>query len=500
MGKEPVLRTNDRNDRSPLLLLLLMMAAGFLLRFHRIDAESFWLDEVYSWHLASNDLLSIVRGSVGDRHTPPLYYALLHCWMLLGRSDLFLRLFSALLGLFCIPLFYSLGRLVADRKTGLFAAFVATAAPFLVYYGQEARGYTLLLLLVLTGSIFLWRYIEEGKLRYGFLFALVSILALYTHYYAGFSLIAMNGFALWELRRRRVNLVWWVVLQVVIVAAFLPWVVNLLTAGFGGGQGFRRFLFSQVPYTFLRFNVGYGMLPLTPEAKADMLLFVRGNILLIAAVYLSFGAVFLRGVIRSARSGRVFRFLVCNLSIPFLLAILVSLRSNLISERYLLVTFPFFAILLVEGVRGRMAWPARLATAGCVVLLVTALAAHYWNEDAGKTEWRDAAELVAVGEIEGDVILVAPGYLELPFRHYYGGAAPVIGLRTEEDFDMAEFERDLCSLDGAGRFWLVISHTTTPEFYSGLLEERGRETYSVRFRKENGIRVILYEAALRDSS
>jgi uncharacterized membrane protein len=473
------------------LVLCLLMLAGLGLRFFHLGKESLWLDEAYSWHLASDDPLSILEGARGNRHTPPLYYLALHYWNAFGESEEALRSLSALLGVAVIPLFYFLGRSLRDERAGLLAAAASALSPFLVYYGQEARGYTLLLFLVLVQSLFVRRFLLGAKARDGLLFAAASVLALYTHYYAVFLLAAWNVLVLFELRRRPKDLARWLAFQALIAVAFLPWVVRLLGVGFGGGQAFRRFLFLQLPYTFFRFNVGYGLLPLTPDAKAAWSAFLVRNLPWLLAVFFLFGALVLRGARRLAREPEAFRFLLVPLVVPCLLAVAVSLRSNLISERYLLVSFPFYLLLVVEGARGG-GRGARVVRWGSALLVVAALGMHFFNPRAGKTEWREAAALVARNEAPGDAVLAIPSFVELPLRYYHREGAPVHGVRAPEPFAREPFERSLLPFEDAPRIWAVVSHAPDADAYLRLLGERREEVLRERFPKENAVTVALF--------
>ena len=481
------------------LFVAVLTLAALALRLVRIGAESFWLDEAYSFQLASADLPSIWSGAVGNRHTPPLYYAILHLWRVFGDGAASLRALSALLGALAVPLLHRLGRELLDRRAGRIAAAVAAFSPFLVYYGQEARGYTLLLALLLAAAIGLLRFIERGSVGAGALYAAAGTLALYTHYYAGFLLVGMNLFALIELRRRRIDLLRWIALQGAIAVAYLPWMLNLVDAGTGSGQGFRRFLFSQIPYSFFRFAAGYGLLPLTPEAKEAMGAFVTRNLPLLVLYLGVFGALLLRGSIRAARRGRSFRFLILLATVPYALALVISFFTNLISERYLQVSFPFLALIAVQGGRGIRSVAGRVLPAAAAALLLFGLGAHYLNPRAGKTEWRAAAAAIAAGERAGDVVIVAPDYLLSPFLFAYEGNLPAEGIRESEAGDRAAVERAFDAAGGAGRCWLVISHARDPDAYRAPLAAWGTKISGAYFPKENGIHLELYRAKGEDA-
>ena len=81
-------------------VLLLLLATG--LRFHRLDAQSFWNDEGNSARLSERAIPAILEGTASDI-PPPLYYLLLHGWRaLLGDSEFALRALSAFAGVLTV--------------------------------------------------------------------------------------------------------------------------------------------------------------------------------------------------------------------------------------------------------------------------------------------------------------------------------------------------------------------------------------------------------------
>ena len=80
---------------------------------------------------------------------PPLYYYIVAGWgRIAGWNEWALRYPSTIFGVLAIPLLAVLAlRLARLRAAALLAALLAALHPLLVYYGQEARMYTLLVLL-----------------------------------------------------------------------------------------------------------------------------------------------------------------------------------------------------------------------------------------------------------------------------------------------------------------------------------------------------------------
>jgi len=144
-------------------VLLAIVVLGGILRFYQIGSKGLWLDESFSawlgWQPVGEMLAWLLRI---DQH-PPLYYTLLHFWMLLGDNAAHVRTLSALLGTLTIPVLYLLGRRLADDKVGLLAALILAVSPFHVRFAQETRMYTLLTLNVSLALYALARLLTDPR-------------------------------------------------------------------------------------------------------------------------------------------------------------------------------------------------------------------------------------------------------------------------------------------------------------------------------------------------
>ncbi len=138
-----------------LILLGVLMILGTLLRFWDLPKQSLWLDEFTSIQFASLPLHDLFSGKGFNWHTPPFYYIALHFWgRLFPLTEIGLRLFSLTCDLACIPVCYfaflefSRGKLAEHRKSiAIAGAMLYTVSPFAIYYAQDGRMYTLLMLL-----------------------------------------------------------------------------------------------------------------------------------------------------------------------------------------------------------------------------------------------------------------------------------------------------------------------------------------------------------------
>ncbi len=145
------------------------------------------------------DFDDLLRTIPESEATPYLYYVLAWPWTrLFGFGEVGLRSLSALAGAAIVPVAYGAGAVLVSRRTGLVAAALVSVHPFLVWYAQEARAYSLFALLAAVRLLFFGHALRAGG-RWAFVgWALASSLALATHYFAVFLIVPE---AVWLLLR-----------------------------------------------------------------------------------------------------------------------------------------------------------------------------------------------------------------------------------------------------------------------------------------------------------
>lgn len=482
------------------LWLALLVAAGVALRLVGLSERGLWLDEMVSLEVAARPLAEIARGAAFDNHTPPLYYLLLHLWFLVVPADLVgLRLPSVLADAACLLLLAVTARRLFGSRLGLAAGAAYAAAPFALRLAQEGRMYTLLMLLVV--ATFALSLEVDGERRWPALaVAATATAALYTHYYAVLFLVVLHAATAWRLRaapaaRRR----WWLALGAAGVA-FLPWLPVMARLLTGGGQGFRRFTLSVIPYAGLRFAVGFSLLPTTVDGKQDLAAALLHHLPLlsfIAAVTAAVGWLGVRRALR-ARSGEsgseitgggsaTGATLVALAAVPPLLALAVAAAAPSLDERYLAISFPFFLLLAVLGVaEAAVLRGGRWLQAAALALFLFAAARQVADPDAGTTPWRAAAaELRRVAPPPARIV-VDPYYYAPLVARYVPDPARVEALR--------ELQADAAGADGP--LWLV-----EVAFLSDHRERLRRAGWRVEerllLRDGNGIRVSRLDPAAR---
>ena len=207
MNVSPELRTQDgfrgwAQKRSPDLIPLALIVAGFLLRFGLAGFTFLNPDEILHYLLADQPTLrQAYQASLTTAH-PPLLILFLYYWRLIGHSEWVLRLPSVLAGTaFCWIMFLWLGK-VASRAAALTVLALLLFSPSLIYLSSEVRQYAFLLLFSAAALYFLERALSENSAGMMLLSSIAFYLALLTHYSSLIFALSAGIYGLIRLYRR----------------------------------------------------------------------------------------------------------------------------------------------------------------------------------------------------------------------------------------------------------------------------------------------------------
>jgi mannosyltransferase len=221
-----MIRSKSWRTLPPWVYLTALSLAGALLRLWDIAKSSIWHDEGFTMMLAPMSPSQIVARTARDVH-PPLYYLVLHYWILLfGHSETAARGLSAVFLTAAIPVTYLLMRRLWTAPAAWVAAGFVAMGPFIIRYSQEARMYGMVAFLMLLATYFLVRALERNRWGWWLAYALTIAAALYTHYYTIFIIIAHWAWMIAQARRKSGSGIrnprWWGS-NVLAAALFLPW-------------------------------------------------------------------------------------------------------------------------------------------------------------------------------------------------------------------------------------------------------------------------------------
>jgi mannosyltransferase len=180
-------------------ILLSVTMIGAILRFYNLGYNSLWLDEASTLNTAVKSIPDIWQFTTAGEFNPPLFYWAEHVMLFFGNSEVVLRFLPALLGVLTIPLIYLVGKEFMDRNVGIIAAAAFVFSPFLLFYSQDARAYSMMLFFVTFSMVFYLRALKTNDLMNWVLFGILSALAFWSHFYALVIIGALVLYALYEM-------------------------------------------------------------------------------------------------------------------------------------------------------------------------------------------------------------------------------------------------------------------------------------------------------------
>ncbi len=423
----------------------IVILAAFGLRLYRLGYQELRGDEAFGYFFSLRSVSGIFRGTLALREPHPIAsYLLEKSWIAVaGSSEFALRFLSMWFGVVAVALVYRLARRLAlPRASALLAAALLAVSPYAVWHSQDARMYSLSLALTLASTCLAVEVVARPRLSSWLSYAVVSWLALNTHYFVAFVLLAQNAWFLGQavLSRqpyRRLAPAW-VAVQLLVALLYTPWVLAAggIIAGYGGNGDSPAF------GEMLRRALGVFAIG---ETAPDTL---RSLAALLAAALLIWGTVLL---LRSGRSGRsALALLLLYLFLP-LVATWASARGRpIFNERYLIAAAPPFCLLVAvagtgvprairSSLHARDRAPARLSRARVLAafapaFLVAALSlaaglslVHLYDDPAFSKSrgWRElaAALRTASAGLPTDQVRVVQNYPDPTLWYYYPEAA-----------------------------------------------------------------------------
>ena len=171
-------------------LIATIFIIGIILRLLFIDKTSgLSYDELVSYKQASQtNILSTIFYTLKTDVHMPLYQIVLHLWAkIFSLSDLSLRAFSAFCGILTIIVsFYTGKELAQDKNTGILCATLFSINSFLIYYSQEVRMYSLLILLASITILIIAKIKNNPNNRWNYVALVITSFALIHTYTIAF--------------------------------------------------------------------------------------------------------------------------------------------------------------------------------------------------------------------------------------------------------------------------------------------------------------------------
>jgi 4-amino-4-deoxy-L-arabinose transferase-like glycosyltransferase len=398
---------------SPFTLLALgVLVIAAVLRFHGLGAASLWYDEALTLDIAAGPLGELPGDVRAREQIPPLYHVLMHVWVdQFGESEFAARFPSAIFGIAAVAAAIALGRALFGPREGLAAGALLALAGFQVYYAQECRPYSLLVLMSLLSCVAFVRLQRAGGWNGRICYVLVTAALLWTHLFSIFVIAAQH--LAWlaarlakpteDTRETKVSrpgfipATQWLALNAAALIAFTPWLPTLFI------------WMRKVAGNFWIPAIGPGMIITTYETYAGSLALLIGLLLLA-----------LLGAVRTRQ-----RWKVVLLGGVFVLPVLVPIGVSLMGRP---VFVPRYGIMSAAGLYllAARGWTALPSATWRWVIVLPILALSLWDLHGAarrldaKPDWRAATSYVLEHDGRGDAIVLNADFNNLVFQHYAG--------------------------------------------------------------------------------
>jgi mannosyltransferase len=432
---------------SPLLILALLSLAGAFLRLWHLGMQSLWLDEGATAALARASWQHFLWvWWHGEASLQTIYFLLMRGWVHGGLSEAWLRLPSAAFGIASIPVLYVVARRFMGVPAALAAAALLTFSPAHIYFSQEARGYTLGILLTLFATWSFVLAVERDRPRDWALWTVFGIAAFYTHYFAALVLVAQAA-SLFFLRSRAP----W--------RRFLVW-------------GAIIFLFAipglSYPLRASPENLYFVWMPrATAKEIWHLAMFFGGSggkVALALGLWIA-GTV---AIFRSRRAAEPNAFwhgmLVLLWAIlPAAILALVSLREPLFLQRYMVFSLPAAILLAALGAAFLRRW--RLGFLLVTALCASSLPSIVKQYAKPRDDWRGATNAMLSSAAPGDAVVFFPFYSRVMLDYYrdrYSASTPPLHVFAPGYYSGGEDDRNLvAALDRDPRqfrhVWVLVA-------------------------------------------
>lgn len=460
---------NDWRVQLGCLVLITLLAA--LLRFYKLGEWSLWIDEIFTitraqGHFNPETLLE-------QWWRPPISVILTGgVLQILGVSEWSARLSAALIGIVSIPLVYFPVKKLFNPGVAMITALLLAISPWHLFWSQNARFYTSLMVLYFLAAVAFYLYVEEDRIKYLATFFLLFFFALSERFNAAIlvPVLVIYLLLLWflpfekpkKLRGKTIT-----AMLVVIVGLGLLEIYSLLTTGITQTEfAFRTFFANPIDdpiriFILTAYNIGLPVLALG---------FFGGFHLL-----------------RQLNRKGLFFFIYAFIPLILVLAISPFLFTV---DRYLFITLPGWIILCAVFVREiiRQSVTHKILVLGGILMLLVldAFGSHlvyYQINHGNRPDWRQAFAFVQARR-SGDEPIVS----SVPEVGSYYTGEELIGLDALDISSVSSGTRKYWFVLDSENAWWTPKEKLWVETHATLLE-----VLYLRVRENINLRIYVYD-------
>jgi mannosyltransferase len=483
------------------MLLGALLGTSTVASFLFIGRRSIRFDEAASVMLAISPWSRFLDVVTSTEINQAPYYLLLRPWAPVSLDEGWLRAPAAVMAIATVAVLWALTSRLFGRREAVIACLALALGGLYLREAQEVRGYAMAVFLATLSTYLFVLAITRATAPRWAAYVLVTALAIHTHFFAAFVVVAHVAslpFLPSPPRRHLIS-------AFGALALVLTPLAIAVTTGYSGQTGHLGTPgLRDLAGALVRLVAGFEP---WPGRLAIAIAFAAAGALAVGAAIASWRA--------AKRSLETWRFAVIFAwaATPFALAFAIAQAKSIFHFVYLVIALPAFAVIAAVGVMRIRSSRLRALAAMALIVAVAQSGIWYLVRYRGPQDWRSATAHVLSSTVPGDgVVVFAPDQMA-GMQHYVTlrnaedrAPEPVSppdpwGTFTDITFYPAHpgLAAELTSLGRYPRIWLVLTHQSKTRAYRrevALIRGRlGEQHRLVDERVFEGIRVQLFEAS-----
>lgn len=443
-------------------MVIALLLFALVLRLINLN-QSLWLDEAVQAITSAGPLSGLWSELIGDFH-PPLYHLFMWVWVhLFGNSEISMRLPSVLFGAGTVYFGYKIAlvisdklsaisttKLTTDRWLPITAIFLFATSPYLIYYSQEARMYSMSAFLATLSSYIFIKLINYGgrtnqslitdyRSPITICYLLTTVLFVYTDYYGW--LVVLAQLLILAYRKSFKSLI---INSVFLLLMYLPWLPMLITQLKYGtqitsiipewGRLVNLSFYKALPLTFIKFSLGRITFA-DKQLYAVIALFV-GVVYAFPLVWWFFCAInqgihgkrffsrcFIGIRMTRERVNLPILYIVLWLVLPLVISWLTSLWIPNFQPFRLLLILPAFITLVSLSLSFKNTIMIHIIIVFVLGINILSLYGYYTNPYFQREDWRG---LVGYADAQRATLLIPSESSNWPVRYYSSGGTSLV--------------------------------------------------------------------------
>jgi uncharacterized membrane protein len=421
-----------------------------------IHLNSIRLDEAQSIWQVSHSILEILDIVGRDVHVP-LYHIILHFWQgIFNNSIISARYLSLLISIISIPFVYILASKLYTKRIALMTTIIFILSPFINWYANEARMYSLLLLLAALNSIFFIDILQKDNKKSWIGFIITAILGIYTHYFYWLFLTATALFYLVSYKQFNKTLFpKFIISAVIILLSIAPWIYYVISLGSAANT--KPVLQSPTSIDF--FNI-FSQYIFGFQTDFINSIILSSWPIIVIIIFTSLQRKFKYSVLTT--------FVIFQILIPIGLAFILSYLRPIFLSRYLIVSSLFLYLYLIYIINTYFSRQMKILYLGVIVIIGISLLLQIFSPYTPvKENFEDIANYLTVKASARDVIVLSAPFTIYPFEYYYQGITSIetfpIWDRSKvssiPQFDSSKIEEQVDKIkDGHQYMYVILSY------------------------------------------